>query len=334
MTPKLTYVLNGQTKTITFNPADYVSFQQEWEKDEIEFKHPFNGDKTRKNRGYYYKATIAFDAIPYDLIDDYRDLFNKATSTIMFYPNSQEIERYEVDVNELISAEDEHVALAYRNVELIFRSKQRFDSALNYPQVYWGARRTAFQDDPALETHRSQLQAADNTNRDSVNTIESTAAAHLSSGHAALYYTKSELTDVKLDGLVSYHSYGFAGDSYIGEPYIRNESGGFYDEAGMFRSTGSVVVGTGSITKISTWAKAGITTLTKNFNVAINVNVGQVLQITTKWTYQVQGAYTMYFVLLIDGVEVWAGDSIVTQDNPGNVQLSCMLLEQIELGLN
>jgi hypothetical protein len=147
MTPELKYTLNGTAKTFTFSPGDFSLFTQDWEEDEIEFKNPFTGRKTRKRRGYYYKATITYDAADYALMNDLKDLFDVAITDRKFYPNTDnEKECFDVDVNETISTEDSDVALAVKNLEITFRSKDRYDSPLNQPVGYWGDRRQTFDD--------------------------------------------------------------------------------------------------------------------------------------------------------------------------------------------
>jgi hypothetical protein len=147
MTPKLAYTLNGVAKSYTFSPADFASFLQEWEQDEVEYKNPFTGLKTRKQRGYYYKATISYEAVDYVLLDNLRDLFDVAITDRKFYPNIlNTTEYYDVDVNDTISTEDSDVAEAARNLEITFRSKERYDSPLNQPYGYWGDRHFTFDD--------------------------------------------------------------------------------------------------------------------------------------------------------------------------------------------
>lgn len=147
MTPKLAYTLNDVAKSYTFSPAEFTLFLQEWEQDEVEYKNPFTGKKKRKQRGYYYKGTITYEAVDYLLLDDLRDLFDVAIEDRKFYPNIDNAkEYYDVDVNDTISTEDSDVAEAARNLEITFRSKDRYDSPLNQPVGYWGDRRHTFDD--------------------------------------------------------------------------------------------------------------------------------------------------------------------------------------------
>jgi len=143
--PKTVYTFNGTVKTIIFDPAVFGLLSQAWVKDEVIYKNPFTGKLTRKNRGYYYTGTLVFNAASYDLMDGYRDLFNSKISDIKFYPNKDAAEYYDADMNEELDADDNHVAQSYLNVPLIFRSKNRYETALNYPVGYWGDRRLTFQ---------------------------------------------------------------------------------------------------------------------------------------------------------------------------------------------
>lgn len=147
MTPTLAYTLNGTAKTFTFSPEDFTLFTQDWEEDEIEYKNPFTGFKTRKRRGYYYKATIAYDAADYALLSDMKDIFDVGVADMKFYPNSDnEKECFDVDVNDTLSTEDSDVAQSVKNLEITFRSKRRYQSPLNQPVGYWGDRRHSFND--------------------------------------------------------------------------------------------------------------------------------------------------------------------------------------------
>ncbi|MBP8975112.1 MAG: hypothetical protein KBG83_00190 [Bacteroidetes bacterium] len=146
MTPKVVYTLNGTTYTKIFELSDFTAMKQEWERDELEYKHPFTGKITRKCRGYYYKATLSFEGVPYDLMGQYRDILYSKITDLKFYPNKDSAEYYAVDVNEKFEYDDSSSWLMFQNFELIFRGKDRFEHPLNYPQIYWGARATTFDD--------------------------------------------------------------------------------------------------------------------------------------------------------------------------------------------
>jgi len=142
--PQVVYTLNGVVQTIAFAPNEFTLLSQQWVRDEIIYKNPFTGDMTRKNRGYYYTATLTFDAIDYSVMDTYRDLFNKSITDLKFYPNKDTAEYYDVDLNDEVDIDDDDVAMVYKNAAIIFRSKKRYDTPLNYPLGYWGDRRTLF----------------------------------------------------------------------------------------------------------------------------------------------------------------------------------------------
>jgi len=146
MTPKAVYTLNGVTKTIVFELNEFTKLSPDWMRDEVVYKNPFTGDLTRKLRGYYYTATIVFDGLPYDQLVKYCHLFNKAVTDILFYPDQNGVEYFEVDSNEEISGDDNDVALALMNFSIIFRSKKRYDTALNPGPGYWGDRTLRFSD--------------------------------------------------------------------------------------------------------------------------------------------------------------------------------------------
>ncbi len=147
MTPKVVYTLNGVEKTVLLLPSDFTLMSQRWEKDYVEYKNPFTGDMKRKNRGYYYTATIQYEGVFYDLMNTtYRDLFNVKISDMKFFPNIDSQEHYDVDTNDTLEHDDNDVAMAYENFQLVFTSKKRYESPLNYPVGYWGARRTTFTD--------------------------------------------------------------------------------------------------------------------------------------------------------------------------------------------
>ena len=146
MTPQVVYTLNGVVKTIVFELNEFTKFTPDWVRDEIIYKNPFTGDMTRKNRGYYYTATITFDGISYDLTADYHDLFNAAISDIKFYPDKNGVEYFDVDSNEEINGDDNDAAQAYENFSIVFRSKQRYQTALDPGPGYWGNRTLRFMD--------------------------------------------------------------------------------------------------------------------------------------------------------------------------------------------
>lgn len=144
MTPKVTYTLNGVEYEKVFSPQEYTSFRQKWCRDEVEYKHPFTGVITRKCRGYYYEASLLFEAVPYDMMGLYRDILYTKVLNLRFYPAMDEVESYAVDVNVEFAYDDVHHYLSYRDFELVFRGKERFEHPLNYPHLYWGARSTTF----------------------------------------------------------------------------------------------------------------------------------------------------------------------------------------------
>lgn len=146
MIPKLTYTLNGTLKTLVFSGSDFTTLTQDWKRDEVEYKNPFTGQMTRKCRGHYYTATLAFDGVTYDLMNTYRDVLNSEITDLTFFPNVDSPESYAVDANDEFEHEDAHVAEAFKNFELIFRGKDRKETPLNYPVEYWGARHTTFAD--------------------------------------------------------------------------------------------------------------------------------------------------------------------------------------------
>ncbi len=146
MTPKVIYTLNDVDNEKVFAPEEYTSFSQKWVRDEIEYKHPFTGVITRKCRGYYYQATLTFEAVPYDAMVMYRDILYTKVQNLRFFPNKDSVESYLVDVNAEFAYDDAHVYLAHQNFELVFRGKERFEHPLNYPQIYWGARRVTWND--------------------------------------------------------------------------------------------------------------------------------------------------------------------------------------------
>lgn len=153
MTPKLVYTLNGVTKTHVFSPDQYTTFNQGWESDEIEYKNPFTGKKEWKRRGYYYRAVFTIDGAEYELAENFRDLFNTSITDRKFYPNQDnDKEYYDVEVSESIEFDDDHAAMAILNLEITFRSKERYDTPFNYPLHYWGDRRHTFDELTALFT--------------------------------------------------------------------------------------------------------------------------------------------------------------------------------------
>jgi hypothetical protein len=117
---------------------------QTWTRDEVEYKNPFDGTKTRRCRGYYYQATLAYDAASYDLLASFRDLLNINSTDLQFYPSTDSDEHYSVDMNDELEHEDAHVAEAVKGFSLVFRGNTRFESPLNYPVQYWGSRDTLF----------------------------------------------------------------------------------------------------------------------------------------------------------------------------------------------
>jgi len=142
--PKVVYTLNGIEKEITFIPADYSEFLPEWIRDEVEYKNPFTGKKKWKKRGYYFRALITFEGLPYSQLDDYVDIWNKAVDDLKFYPNRDVPEFFTVDSNEKFAYADSHTANAVLDFELEFRGKDRFDSPLSYGYDFWGDRRHTF----------------------------------------------------------------------------------------------------------------------------------------------------------------------------------------------
>jgi hypothetical protein len=145
MIPQAVYTLNGTVKTIVFAPNEFTLFSQKWLRDEIVYKNPFTGAMTRKNRGYYYTGTLTFSAVDYDTLATYRDLFNSKITDVKLYPDKNSAEYYDVDMNDEVDSDDNDVAQAALNVALIFRSKNRYETPLNYPIGYWGDRHLTFQ---------------------------------------------------------------------------------------------------------------------------------------------------------------------------------------------
>jgi hypothetical protein len=146
MIPKLVYVLNGIEKTHTFTLDGHSTFEQNWEAEEVEYKNPFTREKHWKRWGYYYKATIHYEALEYLTLDlDIRDFFNKNITSRKFYPSGDNPnEYYDVDVNDGISAGDAAVAMAYTDVDVVFRGTVCYPTPLNHPVGYWGDRRHSF----------------------------------------------------------------------------------------------------------------------------------------------------------------------------------------------
>jgi hypothetical protein len=144
MIPKVVYTLNGVSKTVVFNGDEFTNLHQAWERDEVEYKNPFTGDITRKCRGYYYTATLSFDGVVYDLMDNYRDILNSTITDLTFFPNIDSSESYAVDANQTFEHDDADAAHAHLQFELVFRGKVRKETPLNYPVQYWGARHTTF----------------------------------------------------------------------------------------------------------------------------------------------------------------------------------------------
>lgn len=147
MIPKLEYVINGVTKTHTFDPGKHSTFTQEWEAEELEYKNPFTRERRWKRWGYYYKATITYEGIEYLYLDlDIRDFFSKNVTSRKFYPDKDSKESYDVDVNDGLSMNDEHVAMAYSDVSIVLRGKNCYETPLNYPVGHWGDRSHSFLD--------------------------------------------------------------------------------------------------------------------------------------------------------------------------------------------
>lgn len=313
MTPKVTYVINAATEEIVFTPDQYSLFTQEWERDEIEYKHPFTGEKTRRLRGYYYKGTLAFDAAPYDLLESYRDLFSVATTDIRFFPNKDEKESYEVDANENISAEDSDAALAVKNFEIVFRSKKRFDSALNYPSTFWGARRLAFSDSPAMTTHRTELNAADDANLADHDAVAADVAAHVQGTgllHSVMHYTKAEV-DAALDAIGKRIVYEFGVRIVdLDDAAIQQQDPVVYQSVRMLPFKTASVVGTtatigrdGTITKIA-MAWEGTPTTHHISTVAFAVTKGQRLTVGLWLELTVDVGWVNRIKVFVDGVQV------------------------------
>lgn len=76
----------------------------------------------------------------------YRDIVSSRITDLKFYPNKDAVEYYDVDVNPSFEYDDNHAWSVFQTFELVFRGKVRFENPLNYPQLYWGARKQTFDD--------------------------------------------------------------------------------------------------------------------------------------------------------------------------------------------
>lgn len=123
----------------------FATFHQEWEADENEYKNPFTREKKYKRWGYFYKAVISYDGIEYlELNFDFRNIFNVNATERKFYPNKDAAECYDVDINNGYAIDDMHKALAYSDVEIVFRGLKCFKTPMNHPVGYWGDRTHKF----------------------------------------------------------------------------------------------------------------------------------------------------------------------------------------------
>ena len=146
MIPKLVYVLNGVEKTHTFNLDEHSTFHQDWTAEEFAWTNPFTKERGWKQFGFYYEATIHYDAMEYLLLDlNIADFFNKNITSRKFYPNTDNPnEFYLVQLTDGISTDDASIAQAYTDVDVKFRGTICYPTPLNHPVGYWGDRRYSF----------------------------------------------------------------------------------------------------------------------------------------------------------------------------------------------
>ncbi len=301
MTPKATYLLNGERKTVMFHPQAYTLFTPEWERDEIEYKHPFTGEKYRAVRGWYIKATIEFEGLEYDQLQNkYRDLFNIATEDIRFYPNADTQDFYRVDLNESLSMEDAHAFLAYHNFQLVFRGRDRFDSPLIYTSLYWGARKTVFVDSQYLEQIRQELMQEQLNNFNLWQQYISEYASHQHGFH----YTKSEI-DTKINLIPLRNNYSFAlalgGGPVTYDVLIQSGSGNAKLNNNCAMPDFIPAQRTAAISKIIIYAKNSETDFTHTANSGDTLTAGALFSVETRIAKE-GGNYLVRIYLNANGV--------------------------------
>ena len=193
--PKVTYNLMGQSFALSFESLHYSTLKQGWKPDIVEFTNPFNGKKTRNRRGWYYHAEIFYEAMRDADFLLLRDLFNKNTTNVVFYPNDVEVRKFPCDVQIVgLDFEDLWPDLE-RGITITFDSIDRYDSALDYPTNYWGCRTLRFVDDVIWTGHKDALNTADSNNLGSFNVRGANFGAHLAAAnpHSLSYYNRTEV---------------------------------------------------------------------------------------------------------------------------------------------
>jgi hypothetical protein len=141
MSQKITCVNGaGVSVSMTFTNSKYSTLRSEWTLDESPLRAVFSGKYNRKERGWYLLLTIAYNTIKNSDLQSLYSLFSVATTGILYYPDSNSIECFAMDIPASVSYED-FLETYQHDFDIVLRSVNRYENPFPLDITYIGTRK-------------------------------------------------------------------------------------------------------------------------------------------------------------------------------------------------